>query len=79
MSIIDPSDTNRRSVFKSIETFYNAARPHLTLGHKSPNQHEADHAPALAAQINSRPVSETTGLSQQAYQVMRAIVAQGPP
>jgi putative transposase len=39
----------RLSVFKYIEMFYNAVRLHQTLGYKSPNQHEADHAPATAA------------------------------
>jgi putative transposase len=39
----------RLSVFKYIETFYNPVRLHQTLGYQSPNQFEADHAPALAA------------------------------
>ena len=39
----------RLSVFKYIETFYNAERIHQTLGYKTPNQYEADHAPATAA------------------------------
>jgi putative transposase len=39
----------RLSVFKYIETFYNAVRLHQTLGYQSPNQYEADHAPATAA------------------------------
>lgn len=39
----------RLSVFKYIETFYNPVRLHQTLGYKSPNQYEADHAPAAAA------------------------------
>jgi putative transposase len=39
----------RLSVFKYIEMFYNAMRLHQTLGYKSPNQFEADHAPATAA------------------------------
>jgi len=39
----------RLSVFKYIETFYNRVRIHQTLGYKSPNQYEADHAPAIAA------------------------------
>lgn len=39
----------RLSVFKYIETFYNPNRLHQTLGYKSPNQFEADHAPATAA------------------------------
>jgi putative transposase len=41
--------TARLSVFKYIETFYNSVRLHQTLGYQSPNQFEADHAPALAA------------------------------
>jgi putative transposase len=44
----DLSDA-RLSVFKYIETFYNRVRIHQTLGYKSPNQYEADHAPAIAA------------------------------
>ena len=39
----------RLSVFQYIETFYNPVRLHQTLGYQSPNQFEADHAPALAA------------------------------
>jgi putative transposase len=39
----------RLSVFKYIETFYNSVRIHQTLGYHSPNQYEADHAPAVAA------------------------------
>lgn len=39
----------RLSVFKYIETFYNRVRLHQTLGYKSPDQYEADHAPAIAA------------------------------
>ena len=39
----------RLSVFKYIETFYNPQRLHQTLGYQSPNQYEADHAPATAA------------------------------
>ena len=39
----------RLSVFKYVETFYNPVRLHQTLGYQSPNQFEADHAPALAA------------------------------
>jgi putative transposase len=37
------------SVFKYIETFYNTERLHQSLGYKSPDQFEADHAPATAA------------------------------
>jgi putative transposase len=39
----------RLSVFKYIETFYNRVRIHQTLGYKSPDQYEADHAPVIAA------------------------------
>jgi putative transposase len=39
----------RLSVFKYIETFYNTERLRQTLGYKSPNQFEADHAPVIAA------------------------------
>ncbi len=39
----------RLSVFKYIETFYNPVRIHQTLGYLSPNQYEAEHAPAIAA------------------------------
>jgi putative transposase len=39
----------RLSVFKYIETFYNTERLHQTLGYKSPNQFETDHAPVIAA------------------------------
>jgi putative transposase len=39
----------RLSVFKYIETFYNPVRLHHTLGYLSPNDYEAENAPALAA------------------------------
>ncbi len=39
----------RLSVFRYIETFYNPERLHQTLGYRSPNQFEAEHAPAAAA------------------------------
>jgi len=39
----------RLSVFKYIETFYNRQRLHQSLGYKSPDQFEAEYAPALAA------------------------------
>ena len=39
----------RLSVFRYIETFYNTVRIHQTLGYLSPNQYEAEHAPATAA------------------------------
>ena len=39
----------RLSVFKYIETFYNPVRIHQTLGYLSPDQFEAENAPALVA------------------------------
>jgi len=39
----------RLSVFKYIEIFYNRQRLHQSLGYKTPEQFEADHAPVLAA------------------------------
>jgi putative transposase len=39
----------RLSVFKYIETFYNSVRIHQSLGYRSPNQYEAEHAPDVAA------------------------------
>ncbi|HVW37443.1 MAG TPA: IS3 family transposase [Pirellulales bacterium] len=39
----------RVSVFKYVETFYNSVRLHQSLGFKSPEQFETDHAPVLAA------------------------------
>lgn len=39
----------RLSVFRYIETFYNPRRRHQTLGHKSLDQFEAEHATAQAA------------------------------
>ena len=39
----------RRSVFIYIESFYNPVRLHQTLGYLSPDQYEAEHAPAQAA------------------------------
>lgn len=39
----------RLSVFRYIEAFYNTTRLHQSLGYLSPNQFEADHAPASAA------------------------------
>jgi putative transposase len=39
----------RLSVFKYIETFYNPKRLHQTLDYKSPDQFEAENAPAQAA------------------------------
>ena len=39
----------RLSVFRYIETFYNSERLHQPLDYLSPNQFEAEHAPASAA------------------------------
>lgn len=39
----------QQDVFKYIELFYNSQRLHQTLGYQTPNQFEADHAPAHAA------------------------------
>ena len=39
----------RLSVFKYIETFYNPVRTHQTLDYLSPDQYEAENAPAVAA------------------------------
>lgn len=39
----------RLSVFRYIETFYNTVRLHETLNYLSPDQYEADNAPAVAA------------------------------
>jgi len=39
----------RLSVFRYIETFYNSERIHETLGYLSPNDYEAENAPAVAA------------------------------
>jgi len=47
-SYVDLEDA-RLSVFKYIETFYNSVRIHQALGYRSPNQYEAEHAPAVAA------------------------------
>ena len=45
----DNLDDARMSVFKYIETFYNSVRIHQALGYKTPNQYEAENAPAIAA------------------------------
>jgi putative transposase len=45
----DNLEEARLSVFKYIETFYNRVRIHQTLGYKSPDQFEAEYAPAIAA------------------------------
>ncbi|MCG8450279.1 MAG: integrase core domain-containing protein [Pirellulales bacterium] len=39
----------RLSAFKYIEVFYNRQRLHQSLGYKTPEQYEAEHAPAIAA------------------------------
>ena len=39
----------RYGVFRYIESFYNTMRIHQALGYVSPNDYEAEHAPALAA------------------------------
>lgn len=39
----------RLSVFRYIETFYNSQRIHETLGYLTPNDYEAENAPAVAA------------------------------
>lgn len=38
----------RRSVFEYIVTFYHSKRIHQALGYRTPDQFEADHAPAVA-------------------------------
>ena len=45
----DGLEDARLGVFKYIETFYNPVRLHQSLDYQSPNQYEADHAPANAA------------------------------
>ena len=47
--VYDDLEAARLSVFKYIETFYNRERLHQTLGYKSPDQFEAEYAPAAAA------------------------------
>jgi putative transposase len=42
-------ESARLSVFKYIETFYNHQRLHQALGYKTPEQFEAEYAPAVAA------------------------------
>ncbi|MEX0866819.1 MAG: IS3 family transposase [Pirellulales bacterium] len=39
-------DSARLSVFKYIETFYNAERLHRTLDYNTPNKYEAEPAPS---------------------------------
>jgi len=48
LSCVDREDA-RLSVFEYIETFNNTVRIHQTLGYRSPNQYEAENAPAQAA------------------------------
>jgi putative transposase len=38
----------RKSVFEYIVTFYSSKRIHQALGYRTPDQFEADHAPAVA-------------------------------
>ena len=38
----------RRNIFEYIVTFYNSKRIHQALGYRTPDQFEADHAPAVA-------------------------------
>jgi putative transposase len=47
--VYDHLEAARLSVFKYIETFYNRERLHQTLNYKSPDQFEAEYAPAVAA------------------------------
>jgi putative transposase len=42
-------ESARLSVFKYIEVFYNRQRLHQSLGYKTPEAFEAEHAPAIAA------------------------------
>jgi len=42
-------EETRLSVFKYIDIFYNRQRLHQTLDYKTPEEFEADHAPAIAA------------------------------
>ena len=42
-------ESARLSVFKYIKVFYNRQRLHQSLGYKTPERFEADHAPAVAA------------------------------
>jgi len=45
----DDLESARLSVFKYIDVFYNRQRLHQSLGYKTPEQYEAENAPALAA------------------------------
>lgn len=47
-TILPGLEATRRSVFEYIATFYNPVRIHQTLNYKSPDQFDADHAPAVA-------------------------------
>ena len=42
-------ETARLSVFKYIELFYNRQRLHQSLGNKTPDEFETEHAPVVAA------------------------------
>ena len=66
----------RLSVFKYIETFYNPERLHQTLGYQSPNQFEADHAPATSGVNYAPPLSESPGLSQPTTEDMASLVGE---
>ena len=45
----DDLESARLSVFKYIDLFYNRQRLHQSLGYKTPEQYEAENAPAIAA------------------------------
>ncbi|TWT66895.1 Integrase core domain protein [Posidoniimonas polymericola] len=45
----DDLEAARQSVFKYIDVFYNRQRLHQSLGYKTPEQFEAENAPAIAA------------------------------
>jgi putative transposase len=47
--LFDNLEEARLSVFKYIDIFYNRQRLHQTLGYKTPEEFEADHAPVQAA------------------------------
>ena len=51
----------RLSVFKSIDLFYHRQRLHESLGYKTPEQFEAEHAPALAAKKPPRRCPKVLG------------------
>jgi putative transposase len=47
-AVLPDLDAARRCVFEYVATFYNSVRLHQTLNYLSPDQFEADHAPAVA-------------------------------